>query len=122
VDDLLALADVARLSGHPADAVIPLTRVVTEHAGDPRASLAAFTLGRLELDSLRHPALAAAAFERAMALGLPQSLQEDALARLVEARAQAADAPGARSAAEEYERRFPAGKRLDEVRRWAQAE
>jgi transmembrane sensor len=122
VDDLLALADVARLSGHPADAVTPLNRVVAEHAGDPRASLAAFTLGRLQLDALTHPALAAAAFEHAMALGLPQSLQEDAYARLVEARAQAGDASGARSAAEEYQRRFPAGKRLDEVRRWARIE
>jgi transmembrane sensor len=122
VDDLLALADVARLSGHPADAVTPLTRVVAEHAGDQRASLAAFTLGRLQLDSLVHPALAASAFERAIALGLPQSLQEDAYARLVEARAQAGDAAGARSAAEEYERRFPAGKRLDQVRRWARTE
>lgn len=122
VDDLLALADVARLSGHPADAVTPLAHVVSDHAGDPRASLAAFTLGRLQLDSLRQPALAAAAFERAVALGLPQSLQEDAFARLVEARAKAGDASGARSAAEEYARRFPAGKRLEEVRRWAEPE
>lgn len=119
VDDLLALADVARLSGHPADAVTPLNRVVAEHAGDPRASLAAFTLGRLQLDSLMNPALAADAFARAIALGLPGSLEEDAYARLVEARARAHDPAGTRAAAQEYERRFPSGKRLEEVRRWA---
>jgi transmembrane sensor len=120
VDDLLALADVARLSGHPADALTPLSRVVAEHADDPRAALAAFTIGRVQLDSLQHPAPAADAFARAIALGLPQSLQEDAHARLVEARARAGDHSGARLAEQEYERRFPTAKRLDEVRRWAQ--
>ncbi|HEY8088312.1 MAG TPA: FecR family protein [Polyangiaceae bacterium] len=122
VEDLLALADVARLSGHPGDAVTPLSRVLSEHADDPRAPLAAFTLGRLELDTLMHPALAAEAFARAIALGLPQSLQEDAHARLVEARARAGDTSGARAAAQDYEQRFPAGKRLDEVRRWTRTE
>jgi transmembrane sensor len=119
VDDLLALADVARLSGHPADAVAPLSRVVAEHADDPRAPLAAFTLGRVQLDALGNPGAAADSFARALALGLPQSLQEDAYARLVEARAKAGDGEGARAAAQQYEQRFPAGKRLGEVRRWS---
>ncbi len=118
VEDLLPLADVARLSGHPAEAVAPLMRVLTEHADDPRAPLAAFTLGRLQLDALGHPALAADAFTRALALGLPQSLQEDAYARLVESRAREGDSAGATTAAKEYERRFPAGKRMAEVHRW----
>jgi transmembrane sensor len=118
VEELLSLADVARLSGHPADAVIPLNRLLTEHGDHPTAPLAAFTLGRLQLDALGHPALAAEAFARALALGLPQSLQEDAYARLVEARARAGDSSGASAAAQDYERRFPAGKRLAEVRRW----
>lgn len=122
VDDLLALADVARLSGHPADAVAPLTRVMNEHAGDPRAPLAAFTLGRLSLDALGRPAQAAAAFQRAIQLGLPGSLREDAYARLVEARSRAGDEPGARAAALEYEQHFPDGKRLREVRRWVHAD
>jgi transmembrane sensor len=117
VEDLLALADVARLSGHPADAVVPLSRVVAEHADDPTAPLAAFTLGRLQLDALGQPAPAAEAFSRALELGLPQSLQEDVYARLVEARARAGDMAGAREAAQQYEARFPAGKRLAEVRR-----
>jgi len=89
VEDLLALADVARLSGHPRDAVEPLERIVTEHAGDPRASLAALTLGRVELRSLGEPALAAEAFEKAIALKIPGSLAEDAQALLAESRAKA---------------------------------
>jgi transmembrane sensor len=122
VDDLLALADVARLSGHPADAVAPLSRVISEHADDPRAPLAAFTLGRLSFDALRRPAQAAAAFQRAIQLGLPESLREDAYARLVEARSRAGDEVGARAAALDYEQHFPDGKRLREVQRWVQGD
>jgi len=39
VDDLLALADVARLSGHPAEAVVPLQRVLSEFASNAQAPL-----------------------------------------------------------------------------------
>ncbi|HEY8925219.1 MAG TPA: FecR family protein, partial [Polyangia bacterium] len=41
--DLLLAADAARLSGHPAEAVPYLERVLHGHAADPRAGLAAFT-------------------------------------------------------------------------------
>jgi transmembrane sensor len=119
VDDLLILADVARLSGHPREAVKPLTRVVHEHPADPRASLAAFMLGRVELDSLGAPAAGAAAFERALALGIPGGLAEDAYAGLVKSRAKAGDASGARAAAGEYLARYPSGRRAEEVKRWA---
>jgi transmembrane sensor len=122
VDDLLLLADVARLSGHSSEAVGPLTRVAQEHGGDPRASMAAFTLGRLQLDSLGRAAGAAQAFSRAIALGLPLGLREDAYARVVEARARAGDRAGARAAAAEYEARYPGGSRLAEVRAWAERE
>jgi transmembrane sensor len=118
VDELLALADVARLSGHPADAVAPLGRVIAENPKDTRAPLAAFTLGRLELDTLGRPAPAAEAFARAIALGLPANLVEDAYARLVEARAKAGDPAGAQAAADEYDRAFPGGSRSTTMRRW----
>jgi transmembrane sensor len=62
VEQLLMLADIARLSGNPADAAIPLARIVRDHPGDPRAAFSAFTLGRLELDTLGQPAQAAASF------------------------------------------------------------
>ncbi|MGV3625374.1 MAG: FecR domain-containing protein, partial [Archangium sp.] len=50
--DLLRAADVARLSGHPAASLTPLRRVLSHFRTDPRASLAAFTLGRVLLDDL----------------------------------------------------------------------
>lgn len=119
VDDLLALADIARLSAHPADAVGPLTRVLDRHGGDSRAPLAAFTLGRIQLDTLGQPAPAAIAFERAIRLGLPEGLTEDAYARLVEADAKAGQPEAARAARAEYERKYPHGGRSSTMRRWA---
>jgi transmembrane sensor len=118
VDDLLALADIARLSAHPADAVDPLSRVLDRHGGDPRAPLAAFTLGRIELDTLGQPAAAATAFQRAIRLGLPEGLTEDAYARLVEANAKAGEPEAARAARDEYERKYPHGSRSSTMRAW----
>ncbi len=115
VADLLALADVARLSGHPADAVGPLARILADFARDPQAPLAAFALGRLELDALDEPRAAARALERALALGVPRSLLEDVRARLVEADTRAGDAAAARVAAEAYLRQFPAGRHRAEI-------
>jgi len=110
VTDLLALADVARLSGHPAEAVAPLQRILREFSDDAQAPLAAFALGRLELDGLHRPTRAAAALERALALGVPRSLREDVRARLVEAYAAAGQRAAARAAADAYGREFPNGR------------
>jgi len=118
VNDLLALADVARLSGHPAEAVIPLQRVLTEFSGDPQAPLAAFALGRLHLDSLGRPQAAISALERALALGIPRGLREDVRARLVEAYARSGDPTGARRAADAYFNEYPDGRYADVVSRW----
>ncbi|MBN1606974.1 MAG: FecR domain-containing protein [Polyangiaceae bacterium] len=122
VAELLSLADVARLSGHPNEAVAPLERVIREHAVDPRAALAAFALGRLLLDSLGNPPRAAAALEQAIALRLPAALTEDAQARLVEAYARAGDAARAHTSAETYRSRYPDGRRLAQVNHWSPRE
>jgi len=115
--ELLELADVARLSGHPAEAVSPLERVLREHPHDDAAPLAAFALGRLQLDALGRPDRAAEALERALALGVPRTLEDDVRARLVEALARAGRHDAMRAAAEEYLRRFPEGRRAAAVRR-----
>src|SRR5690606_2313806 len=119
VDELLLLADVARESGHPEEAAEPLRRVLSSFASDPQAALAALTLGKLELETLHRHLAAAAAFERAIELGLPAALQEQAYARRVEALARAGDRDAARRAAEEYRARFPAGRYLSNVDQWA---
>jgi transmembrane sensor len=91
IADLFQLADVARLSGHPADAVAPLQRIIDGFPSDPQAPLAAFALGRLQLDDLDRPQAAAAAFNRALELGPPESLRDNVRARLEEARARERD-------------------------------
>jgi transmembrane sensor len=118
VEQVLALADVARFSGHPADAVAPLRRVMSEYADDPRGALAAFTLGRLELDQLSDPAAAAKAFETAIALRLPEALLEDAYLRLIDARARAGDRHGAHDAWVKYHERFPNSTRRIDADQW----
>ena len=118
VNDLFALADVARLSGHPADAVVPLERILAEFASDARAPLAAFALGRLELDSLGQAQAAASAFRRALALGIPSGLREDVRARLVEAYARSGDAGAARRAADAYLDEFPHGRHVQAIQGW----
>ena len=122
IADLFALADVARLSGHPADAVAPLDRIQTEFADDSQAPLAAFALGRLELDTLGRPDRAAAAFRRALKLGIPHSLREDVRGRLVEAYVRAGDRAAATSAARAYTREFASGRYADRIKALTQGQ
>jgi transmembrane sensor len=117
LDDLVRRADAARRAGDLAAATELLERAVTEARGDPRGGIAALTLARLNLG--RSPARVASALSTALASGPPRGLEEDLLARLVQARARAGDHEGAQQAAREYQRRFPAGARLEEVKRWA---
>ncbi len=115
-EELLLLADVRRLSHHSEEAVAPLRQVMRDHAGDARAPLAAFTLGRVLLDLDRFSE-AAAAFAETIRLAPSGPLVEHALARRVEATARAGDAAAARALALDYVARFPAGRRLSSVRR-----
>lgn len=117
-EELLLAADAARLSNHPREALTYYQRVVRDHASDPRAPLAAFTMGRVLLTQLGRPREAATAFARARALAGGGSIAEDALAREVEARALAGDTERARALAEEYAARYPSGQRLRAVRRF----
>ena len=116
--ELLLAADVARLSHHPSEAVVHLRRVMQEHAADPRAPLAAFTLGRVLLEELGQPGQAADAFARARALGPSGPLAEDALAREVEAWWRAGATDKAQGRAEEYVKLYPKGIRLRSVRKY----
>jgi len=116
VSELFALADTARLSGHAALAVAPLERLLTEHAGDPRAGLAALTLGRLQLDALDAPGDACGSLERAITLGVPADLAEVAYARLVEAHRRAGHREPMAASARAYLERFPGGRNAAHIR------
>jgi transmembrane sensor len=114
IEDLFALADVARLSGHPREAVSPLSEIVRR--GGSQASIAALTLGRVRIDQLGEPDLAAQDFERAVELGLDGPLREGALARRVEALARAGQNDRATDAARAFASRYPTSK--SRVEKW----
>lgn len=116
--ELLLLADVARFSGHPSDAVPPIQRLLREHPSDPRSPLASFTLGRILLDDLGQPREAAQSFRHVEELDPDGPLSQDALGREVEAWSRAGEQSLARTRAEEYVRRYPTGRRLRSVRRY----
>ncbi len=114
--ELLAAADVARLQGHAEEGAAILRRLLRDHDADPRAPLAAFTLGRVLMMELGQPREAAAAFARARALDPGGPFAEDALARETEAWARAGDRVRAREEATEYVRTYPRGRRVDSVK------
>jgi transmembrane sensor len=120
LDDLVARADSARARGDVPGAIAALERALSGPGDTTRKATAAFTLGKLLLDGAGRPAAAARAFARCLELRPPAALAEDALARLVEARARAGDLPGARAAAEDYATHYPSGRRLEAVRAWIQ--
>jgi transmembrane sensor len=117
-EELLLAADVERLSHHPAEAIAPLRTVIRDHGSDPRAPLAAFTLGRVLLEELGRPAEAADAFADAVRLAPTGPMVEDAIAREVEALSRGGDATAARQLAKQYVEQFPAGRKLKSVRRF----
>jgi len=118
VADLFALADVARLSGHPADAIDPLQRIVADHSSDSRAPLAALTLGRVRLRSLAMPAAAAESLEKAIALGVPVPLAEETQALLIESLSRTGEREHARAEYERFRARFPASPWSADLQKW----
>jgi transmembrane sensor len=118
IDDLLTAADVARLSGHGAEAVPYLERVEAANPRDGRAPLAAFTLGRTLL-GLGRAREAEQTFARVRARWPKSPLAEDALVRQVEAAARSGDSDAARRLAQHYDQAYPEGRRRSEARRYA---
>jgi hypothetical protein len=117
VDQALAAADAARRRGDRAEAAQALEAALTAaRPSDKRRGLAALTLARLVLRN--DPARAARVLRDAFG-AMPADLVEDALARRVEAEGRSGRRDEAARLADEYERRFPAGQRASEVKRWS---
>jgi transmembrane sensor len=114
--DLLAAADNARLSGRPAEGAELLRKLLRNHRSDPRAPLAAFTLGRMLLIELHKPLEAAAVFADARRLSPSGPLAEDSLAREIEALHTASEVSLAKIRAQEYLRLYPEGRRAPALR------
>ena len=115
-EELMLAADVARLSGHPARAVPYLRTVSDRFTRDPRAPLAAFTLGRVLLENLGNPSSAASAFRRARTLSPNGPLALDAWAREVDALRRSGRAEQASDLAQRYLDQFPNGRHSGTMR------
>lgn len=114
VDDLLLAADVMRITGRPKRAVVYLNRVVTQFPRDSRRAPAAFTLGKVYLNTLGNPKKAAKAFAIAARNNSP--IAEEAKAREAEAWFRAKQPKKARETAKQYLHKFPNGARKDSIR------
>lgn len=113
---LLAAVDASRSRGQPGRAVELLRQILRDYPDDPRAPLAAFTLGRVLFNELGRPREAAAAFRQVRTKAPSSQFAEDALAREVEAWDRASERERARSLAAEYLERYPAGRHARRVK------
>jgi transmembrane sensor len=116
VQDLFAQADSQRARGNPARAAELLKQILREYPEDPRASLAAFTLGRVLLNELARPREAAAAFYQVREKAPASQFAEDALAREIDAWKRASEPERARALATQYLERYPSGRHAQRVR------
>ncbi|HEX2874090.1 MAG TPA: FecR family protein [Polyangiaceae bacterium] len=117
VERALLAADSARRQGDNAAAIGYFNAAWQQAAaGDARRGLAALSLARLLMGG--QPAKAAQILRSSLS-DMPQALLEDASVRLVEAESRSGNPEAAARAADEYSRRFPAGRRAEEVRRWS---
>jgi transmembrane sensor len=115
-EELMLAADVARLSGNPGRAVPYLKTVSERFSRDPRAPVAAFTLGRVLLDNMGNATSAAAAFHRARSLSPGGPLALDAWAREVESLRRAGRTEQASELAQKYIDQFPSGRHAAAMR------
>jgi transmembrane sensor len=112
---LLTLADQARRERRMDDALSLLDRAAG--LGTVESGVAALTRARLLLDSAR-PRPATADLNRALDLGLPNSLEELTRSLLVRAHCDSGDLIAARAAAVAYEQRYPRGRWLATNEGW----
>jgi len=111
-DELLRLAQVARLSGHRDTEREALVTCRRRFPGSERAAVAAYELGRSS-----SPSEASSWFDTYLGEQPNGSLAREAAGRLVEARASAGDDRGARDAAGRYLARYPDGPHAALARR-----
>ncbi len=107
--ELFEAATQARRIGNAQAAAESYRRFLRNHPGDPRAGLAAFELGRLEMDSLGRPAKALSALKRALRLSPGASFREDVLARITQAYARMGQGKACKRARAAYQKEYPNG-------------
>lgn len=113
--DLFTEARQKRNRGDAAGAAQLYQLFLKESPADARAGVAALELGRLRMDQLGDPAGAIGPLTRA-ASGVGGGLGDDALARLVQARAQLGQMAACKSVRARYLATYPKGVHVERVR------
>ena len=112
---LLERAQMAWRAGRMEEAAMDYAEVLDRHPADPRAALAAFELGRIQMDHLADLTAATASFERALHLAPRASFQEDTLARLAQANDRLGRLADCRRLRQRYLREYPNGLHVARV-------
>lgn len=112
---LLERAQVAWRAGRMNEAAADYEEVLARHPTDARSGLAAFQLGRIQMDHLSDTAAATASFERAMRLAPHAAFREDTLARLAQANDRLGRVTDCRRARDAYLRDYPNGIHVSSV-------
>ncbi len=113
-DQLMTLHDIARATGHRANALEALRRVVDQHPNDPNAPVAAWSLANM-LESSGDRVGAAQAYAAYRSLSPQGDFAEDALARQVEIVREQGDLVRARQMARQYVQEFSSGRHIEEM-------
>ncbi len=106
---LFERATSARRLGSVARAAALYEQFLREYRGDPRSGLAAFELGRLQMDSLGTPGAALGSLRSALRLSPGGSFREDVLARIARAHAQMGQGEACAKARAAYQKEYPSG-------------
>ena len=99
-----------RRAGDLKGAADAYQQLLKHHPQDSRGPLAAFELGRLQMDQLGAPRAAIRSLRTALRKSPSSPFREDAMARLVHAHDAVGDASGCRTARAAYLARYPAGR------------
>lgn len=118
VHALLRRSDALRRHGRPRQAAVLLASALAEQPRSQDRALLAFTLGRIQLDTLDQARRAGHSFARAQRDGLPATLREQALAREVQAWAVAGRHEHAKARARHYLDSYRNGPNRELVLRW----
>jgi transmembrane sensor len=107
--ELLQKAEQQRIRGKLRDSADLLNRLRSNYRSDPRASLAAFELGRMRMDTFGDLNGSVEALRDAIALNPSATFREDAESRLVQIYYRQGNLDKCRAAKNAYLKRFPSG-------------
>lgn len=107
--ELLVKAEQLRIHGKQREAAELFNKLRSNYRSDPRASLAAFELGRMRMDIFGDLNGSVEAFRDAIALSPSATFREDAESRLVQIYYRQGNLDKCRAAKIGYMKRFPSG-------------